>query len=112
MKQLILKRKIEFLEYAIKYYSKNVICFDSICILFADTWLKRPHSNYSIIKIKFPELWTEIEKVLKRQAKSHVIEYKSFTKSRIRLLKRVRKQLWESLTYPSDLKLYAVAILP
>ena len=93
IRELTLKRKIEFLDYAIKYYSKDLYRFDSICILFVDVWLKRPDLRYGTIEIKFPELWTKIEKILKRQKEDSVIRYKSFTKGRIRLLERVRNEI-------------------
>ena len=99
MKQLTLKRKIEFLDYAINHYS-NKDSTRSICFLFKDEWLNLRELHYkTVMQAKFPELWAEIEKALEKNHKNSnhyvTIGYADsyFYKGRIQLLKRVRKQL-------------------
>ena len=95
MKELTLKQKNDFLEHAIDYPAKTKFNY-YICNIF-DYWMEKElniATSYAEDMPKcFPELWTAIEKAIKKTEGIAAIHYKNHTTGRIRLLKKVYKQI-------------------
>lgn len=89
--EIPLAKKIEFLSYAIKQYEDNENNdWDGMCVMF-QKWAKI--RRWTNLRFMFPELWKEIKKDLNKTGSYFIIKYVDACKGRIRLLKRVQKQL-------------------
>ena len=96
MIQLSLTRKLAFIDYAIKELEKGHDAEDmGICVIYAKSKFAFKYDTWSSLGVRFPELRFEIDKVLKRQSERAVLTYnnKNAFTARIKLLKRVKKQL-------------------
>ena len=112
-RELSLKRKLEFIEWAIKQYKKeDNLIISSICIILADDWATKVKiKSYidkfigydTVTKMMFPELAKEIKCVLIKENvgnNSKVIFFseekygeEAWCEQRVKLLERVKAQL-------------------
>ena len=96
MRQLSFKRKLAFIDYAIRELQKGDDAEDSgICLIFQSSQFAFKHDDWSDLDKRFPELQAEINKVIKRQGADCVLDYSAKMKyiSRIKLLNRVKDRL-------------------